>query len=199
MAIAPFHDQGPGAPVHSSTLGRVVRRLSDGEHLWGTVDVSPANRSVWSRTHVTVYAPGTNSAERRRLRLLHAWPALGALLGLLLMVALRDIPAWTGFGAGIGLYAAGFWPLLQSTKRLRRANRHIRVSMVDLGDHYERIGDLPLLRASLRILTHMDDALRRGALTPVEYEARWATVYDSIPTSEDTARSTDRREDHPGR
>ncbi|AMM19370.1 hypothetical protein AX769_03510 [Frondihabitans sp. PAMC 28766] len=180
-------------------MSRVVRRVSDGEHLWGTVDVSPANRTVWSRTHVTVYAPGTNSAERRRLRLLHAWPLLGALLGLLLMSFLRGVPAWGGFGAGVVFYAAGFWPLLQSTQRLRRTSRHIRVSMVDLGDHYERIGDLHLLRACLTILTDMDEARRRGAISPVEFEAGWSRVYDDIPTSVDTSRSTDRREDHPAR
>lgn len=192
VAIAPFHDQGRASSPHPSRLTRILNRLSDGEHLWGTVDVSPANRSVWSRTHLTVYAPGTSRSERRLLRIVHAWPLIGAVLGLLLMIAFHVLPAPEAFAIGLALYAAGFWPLMRVTRRLRAGSRHLVVAVVDIGDRYELTGDLELMRACLQVLREMDRALTLGAITPVEFEACWSDIYRLLPPTPTRRRRVDR-------
>lgn len=202
VAIAPFPDRGrsprarPTPKAGPTRVSRLIRRVSDGQHLWGTIDVSPANRSVWSRTHLTVYAPGTNTAERRRLRLFHSWPIVGAVLGILVMVALDSWPPLIAFGVGIAVYAVGFWPVTAMTARLRRANRHVVVSVVDIGERYQQTGDLELLRSCVRILSDLEEGLARGTMTPVEFEACWAEVYRLIPVNSPSPRG---RSDSPSR
>jgi hypothetical protein len=153
-------------------------------HAWGTLDVMPAGRALWSSTRLTVYPPGTNVPERRLLHAADAWPWVGLLTGILVVAAASALPLGIALVVGLAYYAAGYWFWASVTKRLRHRVRRVVVSVINAGDHRQVLGDAQLLNAAARALSDLDQLVSAGALTPVEYEALWADVYESLPCEE---------------
>ncbi|NEN05761.1 hypothetical protein G3T36_07730 [Diaminobutyricibacter tongyongensis] len=164
-----------------------LRKLIEGDNLWGTLDVSPAGRALWRRVRLTVYPPGTTSAERRSLHFAHTWPIGGAILGLLLMVTLGS--AWPPAVVVVvvaALYAAGFWLGARLTRPLRNRIRSLVVVSVFVGGGLEEYGDALLLRETTARLRDLDARRREGGIDPARYEAEWAEIYDTLPTGRTT-------------
>src|SRR3979490_2744289 len=123
--------RNPAVPV---IVVEFLRKLTEGDKLWGTVDYSPAGRSMWRRVRLTVYPPGTTSAERRMLHFAHGWPLGGAILGLILMVTLGSAwPPALVIVAIVAMYLAGFWVGVRLTRPIRSRIRSLSVVSVYVG------------------------------------------------------------------
>jgi hypothetical protein len=174
----------PRDPAHPELVNELLRRLIEGDKLWGTLDVTPVGRSMWRRVRLTVYPPGTTSAERRALHFAHSWPIAGAILALVVMVALGS--AWPPALVVVGvaaLYLAGFWVGARLTRTLRMRIRSLSVVSVYVGGGLEEYGDASLLRETADRLRDIDARRRAGRLDPVSYEAEWSDIYAALPSS----------------
>ena len=78
------------------------RRLLDGGHTWGSLEVSPTRYGV-SRYRLVVFPPGISADDRMLLRAWRAWPAWGLAAFLTLEILL--VPA-IGPAAALGISAA---------------------------------------------------------------------------------------------
>jgi hypothetical protein len=156
--------------------------MIEGDKLWGTLDVSPVGRSMWRRVRLTVYPPGTSSADRRALHFAHTWPVGGAILALVLLVSLGSAwPPALVVVAITGLYLAGFWLGARLTRPLRARIRSLDVVSVYVGGGLEEYGDASLLRETTARLEALDARRRAHDLDPARYEAEWAEIYESLP------------------
>ncbi len=183
MEFARIASARPG-PAHPVFVVEFLRRLTEGDKLWGTIDYSPVSRSMWRRVRLTVYPPGTTSAERRALHFSHGWPVGGALLALILMVTVGSAwPPLLAAGAVVALYAAGFWLGARLTRPVRCRIRSLAVVSVYVHGELEEYGDAALLRATIGRLEALDARRRAGDLDPVHYEAEWAAIYGMIPSA----------------
>ncbi len=171
-------------PAHAGLVVEFLRKLIEGDKLWGTIDVSPAGRSMWRRVRLTVYPPGTTSAERRALHFAHTWPIGGAILGLVLMVTLGSAwPTALVVVAIAALYGAGFWLGARLTRPLRNRIRSLVVVSVYVGGGLEEYGNASLLRETTGRLAALDAHRRDGGMEPARYEAEWAEIYETLPSA----------------
>ena len=170
-------------------VNKILRRMIDGDHQWGTLDFSPAGRAMWQSVHLTVYPPGLTTFERRALHFAHVWPIAGSIICLVSMIMLSDVltPVWS-LVAAIAVYLAGFLLGMWLTHPLKSRIRTLTVSTVYLGDKLNSIGDTALMGTIRARFTALDTFNATGALTPVEYEAEWASIYELMPASERSLR-----------
>ncbi|MFF1632804.1 DUF6611 family protein [Leifsonia sp. NPDC058248] len=169
-------------------MNEFVRRLTEGSVPWGTIEISPASRGLWRRTRVTVYPPGTSRAERRALHFAHTWPIAGAIAGLLVIVMMAG--SWSpvpGLAAVLVLYLGGFWVGARLTHNLRSRIRTITVATMYVGGDLKEFGNAYLLRATTARLDDLEARRRAGLIDPVDYEAEWGDVYDSLPSGADAS------------
>jgi hypothetical protein len=164
------------------TVVDVVRaRVADGQHRWGRLVVRPVDRTLWSSRTLTVFAPGTSRRERAWLRAWHAWVVVGAVAAVVTLAVTSALPAGVAFGAAALVYAAGFVVLGTVTRRSRRQERSVTVT-VHHGEHGATVhGDVRLLEGSLDTLTLLERAVQAGRRTPVELEVAWADVWNALP------------------
>lgn len=159
--------------------------MTEGATPWGTIYVSPASGSgLWRRVRLQVYPPGTTRAERRMLHFAHTWPIGGAIIGLMLTVALSgELPPGADLAAGFLAYAAGFWLAARLTRSLRRRVRTLTVASDYLYGEPREYGDARLLHAVTARLDDLEERRRASQVNPVQYEAEWGDIYDAIPSS----------------
>jgi hypothetical protein len=181
---------GRARRAHPVLVVEFLRRLTEGDKLWGTVDVSPANRSMWRRVRLTVYPPGTTGAERRALHFAHTWPVGGAILCLVLLVTVGSAwPPVFSVAAFTVLYVAGFWFGARLTRQLRDRIRSLAVVSVYVHGELEEYGDGSLLREATAAFEELDARRRAGELEPVRYEAEWAKIYETLPSRDAVVRA----------
>ncbi|MFF1879438.1 DUF6611 family protein [Leifsonia sp. NPDC058230] len=172
----------------------LFQKLTEGAHPWGTVDVSPAGRGAWQRVRLTVYPPGTTAGERRALTFAHAWPILGAVLAVLLLAPLGSAwPAPLVLVTMLVVYVAGFWVGARITRPIRGRLRSLTTATVYLSGEVQEFGNLRLLRETLAEFDRIDALRRRGELTPVQYEAEWSAIFDTLPASPELHAQVDER------
>ena len=165
----------------STTLARARTRLLEGPHRWGTYDIH-AGRAGVVHYRLTVYPPGTNSAERRALTRAREWPIVGAIGALVAIIAFGETvgPALLMTGV-LAAYVAGIVWTRSRTRHLSRAVRVVDAVMVNAGGRNVSRGELSLILTSIASLRELDENSARP--NEVEYEARWAEVYRSIGES----------------
>jgi hypothetical protein len=170
-------------PAESVTraLYRAARRLSEGPHPWGVIDVTPTGRTVWSRTRLTVYPPGTNSTERRALRFYRVWPVAGAALAILLFFTLSALPVVVVTLLALALYIAGIWAAYAATRDLRPRLRYITVLTIQTGLTIETVGDIASFDDTTDRLRALDALHDQGLIGAAEYEMHWSEIYDALP------------------
>ena len=174
------------AAIHTpvaAACGRTAQRLLEGAHPWGSIDVTPTGRTTWTRTRLTVYPPGTNHAERRALQFYRNWPVVGALIALFVMLSLNPWTPLAATGVALLVYVAGFAGALWMTRNLRPRLRRLIVVTVPVGGATETLGDIDSFNNATDQLRTLDRLSRLRLLTPAEYEAGWATIYNSLPDS----------------
>lgn len=151
-----------------------------GWHPWGRCTVRPVTRALWSGRTLEVHAPGTTAGELLLLRALQVWGAGGALVAVGLVAALHRAPA-VGVVVAVLVYVAGFVLLTRVTRRVRPGVRTLTVTVFHGSGLPEVHGDVRLLEASLDLLCLVEDAVRRGQASRVEYEQVWGQVWRAMP------------------
>lgn len=159
-----------------------MRRVIDGDRKWGTLDFSPAGRTMWQSVHLTAYPPGITTAERRMLHFAHVWPVAGSVLCLVLMVMLSDVltPLWSLITA-VAVFLAGLLLGSRLTRPLKGRIRTLTVSTVYLDGKLNSFGDTKLMAVARARFDALDARDADGSLAPVEYEAEWADIYAMLP------------------
>jgi len=149
-------------------------------HPWGLLETTVPVRYGWRSLRLMVYPPGVNAAQRRLLWLDRNIPIIAAILVLAAMLVL--VPAvpplalllLVPVGAGIII------GVRRLTQRLRLSVRVLSVAQLDIHGSTRTYGDGDLLNRCVDELCDMDRARLADRITPVEYERRWAEVYDAL-------------------
>lgn len=162
---------------------RLARAL-EGPHRWGYVDTTPTQPTVWVHKRLTIFPPGTTGAERRALKINRDLPAVGAVVTLFVMLGLGEVlPPLGAAVVACLLYASGIAISARLTHRLRTRCHRVDVATAVGENGYSTVGDLALLEGAAAQLTRLEDALDRGDIAPVDFEAEWANVYESVGAS----------------
>ena len=123
---------------------RAARRILEGPHAWGELDVWPSRYGCTSFALV-VYPPGATRSERIRFRLLRSWPPVGILLGLVVLIAAAHVfPFVLAVLSGAAAYGAGALALgvlagpgRHRIRELRTCRGHEGTGALDLGQQAE--------------------------------------------------------------
>lgn len=172
------HPLPGGAPAARRWWTHVV----DGDHVWGSVSVSPTRYGV-TRYWLELYPPGIDSVERRWLRAWRAWPTWGAVLWLFSLILFGAGASWMQFaisamvwlGVGAALYGRAARSHAQVRTRCvtRFANRPDDQSEAEYAE-------LTVLTGMLRAADSLRDL---GRLSASAHEAVWWRVYDRLGTT----------------
>ncbi|MCU1549865.1 MAG: hypothetical protein JWR36_425 [Glaciihabitans sp.] len=169
-------------------MKNIVRRILEGEHGWGRVEVAPVGRTVWSRYRVAVFPPGLSRSELRSLNFYYSWPIAGALAAVFAFAALGSTwPVVLDVLAVAAVYSGVFWGAATLTRDLRSRIRRVAAVIVQLEGRYETYGEADILFATLDGFSELDARQQAKAVTPAQYEAGWAQLYDAIPSGEPRA------------
>ncbi|SPM31031.1 DUF6611 family protein [Mycobacterium terramassiliense] len=156
-------------------------RPLEGAHQWGSFDATVGRYGV-QRYRLTVYPPGSTTADRRLARLWRGWPITGAVLGLLAIMLLGDaaasphtvlaifVVAYVGIGALLFLRAGP----------VRVRVRSMSVSLLPNGADVAERRRHTEWRTLTGMLTEADRMLANGAISLVEHEAIWWEAYDRV-------------------
>ena len=164
----------------STALVRAQRRLLEGPHPWGVYDVT-AGRSGVAHYRLSVYPPGTNAAERRSLTRARNWPIVGAACALAAIMGLGEAVGPALLTAVVTVvYALGIVWTRSRTRNIRRSIRTLDAVQVHDGIRDVSRGELTLILASVAAFRSLDESATR--LNEVDYEARWAEIYRTLPS-----------------
>ncbi|MBF4581610.1 hypothetical protein ITJ54_02900 [Curtobacterium sp. VKM Ac-2865] len=155
-------------------------RAARGVHRWGRYTEHPVSRTMWSSRTLVVFAPGTTTRDAVFLRAWHVWPVLGAVVSVVVMLAL-DHPRGLGLAAAAGVYALGFGVLGAGTRRTRLQVRSLTTTVFHGNGRPEVHGDVTLLENSLDALLLVERARRSGGVDRVGFEVVWADVWTALP------------------
>jgi hypothetical protein len=169
--------------IGTLSLAAYLARAMPVAHPWGVLEVMAPVRYGWRRFRLTVYPPGTTTTGRRLLWVDRHIPVIAAIVVLAAMVILQpDVPPLSMLLAippGVILVAT----VRRVTKPLRAGVRTLAVAHVDVSGRTETLGDGPLLSRCVDELQDIDRARCTRQIDPIEYERRWAGVYESIGLS----------------
>lgn len=168
-------------PSHRAPLGqRVVRRVLEGPHGWGELEVW-GGRYGFTSSCLVVFPPGASRSERIRYRVMRAWPALGILLGVLATVAVAQrAPFVLAAGAGCAVYAVGALALAGLAGRGRRAIRTLDACRGDEGTVGLDRGPAADLDRFAAMLILAERRHRAGDLDAVGFETVWGAVWQEL-------------------
>jgi hypothetical protein len=157
------------------------RRLLDGGHSWGALDVYPARYGV-ARYRLAIFPPGLSPGERMLLRASRSWRVWGAVLWLAMEILLvPTVGSVAALAVSTGGYLAAGVVLAAITGPHRNRVRTMSVLRMPGVDDETTVERLVTLRALLDELTHADQMLAAGEATPVQHEATVWRVYESVP------------------
>lgn len=163
-----------------STPTLLVRRLVDGRHTWGDLEISDGRYGV-SRYRLVVYPPWLSRDQRIPLRLLRTYPMWGLALWVTLEVILMarispgDALAISTLAAlTAGAVAFAMAGSARAAVRTLTVVRMTGVRDVDiLAKHLE-------FRLLAKRLLHADARRATGEMSAVEHEAEVWRVYDAM-------------------
>jgi hypothetical protein len=166
-------------------------RLLDGPYPWGSFDVTVCRYGV-RRYRLSVYPPGINAMDRRLVRLWRGWPVAGGVLLLMAVACVGGaiLPAGTAWVLSIAIYLAVCAALFVLSAPTRTRVRSMSLTLTTgYGYRPDPRGEaMHKLWVKLAgVMLAAEDMRRRGAISPVEYEAVWWKVYDRMQTFADQA------------
>lgn len=135
-----------------------------------------------TRHRLVVFPPGTNHAERRRLRLWRGWPLWGAVLWIVSEVVLSNqlapIPA---VAASTTIYLlSGYCAFVAAGTPRPQVRIEVAITMTDLSDLDSRARRDDISRHA-KLLTDADNRLATRHITAAEHEMIWSEVYQQMP------------------
>jgi len=156
------------------------RRLLDGGHTWGSLQVSPTRYGI-TRYRLVVFPPGISADDRMLLRIWRAWPTWGMatflILEILLVPALGAVAAlwisatvFLGVGAVVMAMTAATRGGVRTMTAVRRAGVHDPLAAEQFVEFY----------GLAHALIEADGRLTAGEIQPVEHELLVWRVYDRM-------------------
>lgn len=156
------------------------RRLLDGGHTWGSLQVSPTRYGI-TRYRLVVFPPGTSVDDRMLLRIWRAWPTWGMatflILEILLVPAIGAVAAlwisatvFLGAGAVLMAMTATTRGDVRTMTAVRRAGVHDPLAAEQFLEFY----------SLAHALVETDGRLAAGEIQPVEHELLVWRVYDRM-------------------
>jgi hypothetical protein len=185
-----------GSTSGSPPVARIARRLVefvDGRHAWGSM-ASWIDRRGVTTLRLVVYPPGLSVHRRLRVRAWRAWPVVGFLLLLPMLVVGHAVHA-LGFVAiaTLAVYVAGGLLLRRAASPERLGVREYWAEL----DPRPRAADdrsrVARLEDYLRTLCLAESAHARGRLSLSEFAQIWAQVHREIGRESDDLRSRQSR------
>jgi uncharacterized protein DUF6611 len=166
--------------VNDTTTTPRWRRLLDGGHTWGSLEVSPTRYGI-TRYRLVVFPPGISSDDRMLLRIRRAWPTWGMavflILEILLVPAIGAVAAlwisatvFLGAGAVVMAMTAAHRGDVRSLTAIRRAGVHDPLAAARFLEFYALAHDLE----------EADGRRAAGDIEPVEHELQVWRVYDRM-------------------
>jgi hypothetical protein len=180
----------PGS-VEPSLSKRWWSRVTDGEQVWGSLDVS-VQRDGFRSYRLVVFPPGISPSERRCLRMWRAWPTWGLLCWFILLVGFGGaLSPWVGLATSTAVYLAAGLVVRALAGNVRSQVRTLRV--VQIQGHVDGVwaAKYALLERMVHLLAAADALREQGRLSVVDHEVTWWRVYDCL--SPDRAGSVDER------
>lgn len=166
------------SPVRRRAQG-ALDRLLQGERAWGGLDVWPSRGGV-VHYRLTVYPPGTNARERMLYRLWRAWPLVGGMLWLALMLVFAVFgSASQAFLAATVTIAAATVATAWATRGRPRPRRLTALLVDDVGGRLTA-GRFVELRNAFEELEAAELRLRAGRISAVQFEVRWSEVFAGL-------------------
>jgi hypothetical protein len=171
----------PGAERSAEGGHSWLERFLDGDHAWGTLSVSLADRSGSIRYHLTVFPPGISPDQRRALVFCRRWAAAGLLVALFVaIVASTLVNGWLALGLGAAIYVGAFVVANVCAGEARRDVVEVRAALVNLVGKAEAFGDFEVLEDAVARFHELDELAAESELSPVEYELGWGEIYRCI-------------------
>ncbi|CAN5309003.1 hypothetical protein BH11ACT4_BH11ACT4_11350 [soil metagenome] len=170
--------------IHLLPVQRLARAL-EGEHRWGFIEIAPADRNAWTQKRLTVFPPGTTAAQRRAVKRHRDWPIAGAVVTMLLMLALGEfLSPLPATAIAVGVYCVTVAASARLTHDLRARCHRVEITSVVAADGRTTRGDVAMLEEAVAELEDLERGLERGDLTGPAFEAGWARVYDRLPAGD---------------
>ena len=154
--------------------------LIDGACTWGSFDVQ-SDRFGVTRYRLTVYPPGINTTQRRRLRVWRGWPMWGFALWLLAELILTQVlDPWTALAMStatvLGAGALAWW-------RADGLGAHVRTRAVSVLNGHQDAQSRAVAEEITTLAEAMavtDTCLAGGDITAVDHELMWWRVYQRL-------------------
>jgi hypothetical protein len=161
-------------------LQRAWHQALDGNRPWGSVEVRPDRFGV-TRYRLTVYPPGVNQSERRRIRLARGWPLWGSAGWIVTEIwASQLCGPWIALVLSTTLAVGGGFVANAMAGAARRRVRTMRAAVMTGQCDPVSVTAVDTLQGLAIRLLQADDLLRDGRLSPVEHESIWWGVYDEM-------------------
>jgi hypothetical protein len=169
----------PGSAAPSLSK-RWWSRVSDGEQVWGSVDIS-VHRDGFRSYRLVVFPPGISPSERRYVRWWRAWPTWGLLCWFLLLVGSGSVLSpWAALATSTTAYLAAGLVVRALAGKIRSQVRTLRV--VKIQGHVDEAwaAKYALLERMVDLLANADALREQGRLSVVDHEVTWWRVYDCL-------------------
>ena len=168
------------APERPGIGQRVLRRVVEGAHEWGDLEVWPS-RYGYTSYCLVVYPPGATLSERVRFRLMRSWPPLGMLLGITVVIAAAHVlPLLVAGVIGASVYAGGGMGLAVLAGPGRRRIRTLRTCRGGEGAGSLDRGPQSTLDELAAVLLDAEHARREGLLDAAALEVVQGEVWQRL-------------------
>jgi hypothetical protein len=181
----------PPAPRKPSLSKRWWSRVIDGEHVWGSIDIS-FRRHGFRSYRLVVFPPGISPSERRYVRMWRAWPTWGLLWWFILLVGSGSVLSpWAALASSTTVYVAACVVVSALGRNVGSQVRTLRV--VEIQGHVDEAwaAKYAVMERMVHLLANVDALREQGRLSVVDHEVTWSRVYDCL--GPDPAGSLDQR------
>lgn len=156
-----------------------LRRLLDGPHRWGSIEVRP-DRFGLTRHRLVVYPPGLTDTDRRWIRAARGYPVWGFAVWLAAaLVAYARLEQGPAFLVATAVYLAAGAAVLHLAGPARRQVRTLEAVSAPQDPASTR-RSRERIDALAAALGRADEQLDAGIIGAAEHERIWWWVYEQL-------------------